>query len=783
MAKSNVSLVMNNNNTFHFDRMSLWATLIAFAITLGTLFSLHKSIQDVHDQVMTLVINSARNNFSKDLAFRQWATKHGGVYVPANEHTLPNPHLAHIPERDITTPSGKQLTLMNPAYMLRQIMDEYAGLYGIKGRIVARKQLNPNNAPDPWEEKALDAFEKGEAEVLEVVGEGLDASLRLMRPMITQKGCLKCHAFQGYKEGDVRGAIGVQVPMRRFLESEAITIKNLKTFHGGFWGVGMLLLWLYNRAIRARLMIEQKSQQELRESEHGLRMERDLIREMINALPGTFYLIDQTGHFKLWNQKLEEISGFNHQEMATVSPIDLFRGEECHYITEQIKQVFSQGFATAEASIVAKNGTATPYYFVGHRIEKNGEPLLIGMGLDISERKQMENALHQAKETAENATQVKSDFLATMSHEIRTPMHVMIGMGDVLMDSGITEEQMGYIHKLQSAGNTLLDLINQILDFSKIEAKQLHIAKEPVHLQTTLNEVTGLLHQMITNKGLQLECHLDPALPEWILSDQMRLQQILLNLLSNALKFTEQGHIILKATRDDADTLHFFITDTGIGIEEAHLELIFDLFAQSDSSITRRFGGTGLGLAISRKLVDLIGGQIWVESQQGKGSTFHIRLPLQPTTPPPNANSTFPTSQSTNGTPRAMRILLVEDSKDNQILIRTFLKRTPHALTVVVNGQEAVEIVQEQHFDLVFMDVQMPVMDGYTATRLIRKWEQETNQIPLQIVTLTAHALNGEKERSQDAGCNLYLSKPIKKQRLLEVIAHMSEHGKPSTSA
>ncbi|MBF0615092.1 MAG: PAS domain S-box protein [Magnetococcales bacterium] len=516
---------------------------------------------------------------------------------------------------------------------------------------------------------------------------------------------------------------------------------------------------------------------EREEIEKTLREERDFIRAMINALPGVFYVISHQGRFHLWNKKLEEVSGLGHEEMAASSPADLFRGTEREYIAERIQEVFSKGFATAEASIVAKDGTVTPHYFVGHYIEQDGKPFLIGMGLDISERKSMENALHQAKEAAESASRVKSDFLATMSHEIRTPMNVVIGMGDVLIDSGINDEQKGYVLKLQGAGNNLLDLINQILDFSKIEAGQLHIVQEPVDLHAGLHEVSGMLRLMVENKGVQLDCIIDEAVPQWVISDRLRLHQVLLNLLSNALKFTEQGTITLREKLDDPDTLHVMVEDTGIGIEEAQLETIFEVFAQSDSSITRRYGGTGLGLAISRKLVDLMGGRIWVESRPGKGSTFHVRLPIRTAAPPDKSLAPTQPVDIPGGIDLAMRILLVEDSEDNQVLIRTFLKNTRHWLTVVADGKEAVEIVQEETFDLVFMDIQMPVMDGYTATRLIRQMERNTGRKALPIVALTAHALNGEEERSQEAGCDLYLSKPIKKQHLLEVIQQIGVKG------
>ncbi|MBF0154944.1 MAG: PAS domain S-box protein [Magnetococcales bacterium] len=508
-------------------------------------------------------------------------------------------------------------------------------------------------------------------------------------------------------------------------------------------------------------------------AENALRGERDFIHEMINALPGIFYLISSQGRFRLWNKKIEDVSGFSSEEMAVISPADLFRGGERDYITERIKEVFTHGFATAEASIVSKNGTVTPHSFVGQRIDRDGVPFLIGMGLDISAHKRLEGDLRQAKDAAENANLVKSDFLATMSHEIRTPMNVVIGMGDVLLESELGEEQRGYVKKLQEAGSNLLELINQILDFSKIDAGHLQIEEEPVNVAKLLREVTELFRVVSVGKGLSLVCETDGSLPDWVTGDKLRLRQILFNLLSNAIKFTESGHVVLRGRVDPkiSDQMCLTVEDTGIGVAHGQMDVIFNPFTQGDSSITRRHGGTGLGLTISRRLVELMGGRIWLESRPGSGSTFHVTLPLRLAKPPP-----APVEADTPGTDMhdpSLHILVVEDAEDNQLLIRTFLKNTPHFLEIVENGEEAVRRVREKSFDLVFMDVQMPVMDGYTATRLIRQWEQKTRQRPLCIIALTAHALHGESERSREAGCDLYLNKPIKKQRLLEVIRQM----------
>ena len=538
-------------------------------------------------------------------------------------------------------------------------------------------------------------------------------------------------------------------------------------------------------------------------------------------------------------------------------------------------------------------------------------------------------ALH-AQRTAEIASRAKSEFLATMSHEIRTPMNAIIGMADLLAETRLSEEQTKYVHIFRRAGDNLLSLINDILDLSKVEAAQLDVERTGFDLNEVVEKVAEMLAVRAHEKCLELACHIAPEVPTWLIGDPTRLRQVLVNLLGNAIKFTESGEVVLRVEVEDRGpgletgggkesevVLRFSIKDSGIGVPQDKVDAIFERFTQVDSSTTRKYGGTGLGLTITKRLVELMGGRIWVESTLGLGSTFSFttRLGVQPPTQrSPKltpvqlrglrilvvddndtnrlilrqllsawkavvtetatgeealaelqraraagtsyelvlldcrmpgldgfqvaeairqvqdlagvtmmmltsdnrkdhiqraqelglagyvvkpirktdlleavATAMGQCRQAATADPAkdgpveteeeqpALRILLGEDSADNRLLIQAYLKHTPYRLDVADNGAIAVAKYRTRAYDLVLMDMQMPVVDGYAATRTIRQWEAEQGRRPTPIIALTAHALKGDDAKALEAGCTAYLTKPIKKATLLTAI---SEHAR-----
>jgi PAS domain S-box-containing protein len=403
--------------------------------------------------------------------------------------------------------------------------------------------------------------------------------------------------------------------------------------------------------------------------------------------------------------------------------------------------------------------TLTPIR-IGHRI------LTLAIWHDLTDRRLFESALEKARDEAQAAARLKSEFLATMSHEIRTPMNAVIALTELLLDTPLSSEQKGFVDTIHVAGEALLATINDILDFSRIEAGRLEMENGNLDLQSAADECVRLVSETARQKALPIHVEIDPQIPEKLRGDGRRLKQVLLNLLANAVKFTERGEIRLSVASElrqcETTRLRFVVADTGIGIPPPAQAQIFEPFRQSDASTTRRYGGTGLGLAIAKRLVELMGGEIGVESQPGVGSRFWFTLPfaIAAQAEPVEAKPAAPAFSAHTG-----RILVAEDNPVNQKVTRALIHKLGYEVDIAPDGLQAVAAVRATSYDAVLMDCNMPGMDGFEATRKIRASESGG---PVPIIALTAHALDGDRDKCIAAGMDDYLAKPIRLETLKE---------------
>jgi PAS domain S-box-containing protein len=542
--------------------------------------------------------------------------------------------------------------------------------------------------------------------------------------------------------------------------------------------IGYLLIGTDNTARKLVEAEQKKLDQRLRDQQFYT---RSLIESNIDAIMTT----DPSGIITDVNKQMEALTGCTRDELIGAPFKNHFTDPE--RAEAAIRRVLSEQKVTDyELTARARDGKETVVSYNATTFYDRDRTLqgVFAAARDVTERKRVEAELQQAKAAAESASRTKSDFLASMSHEIRTPMNAIIGIADLLAKSALSPEQDKYVQIFRRAGDNLLHLVNDILDLSKVEAEQLELERTGFSLRDLLEKVKEMVADRAGEKGLALLCEVAPDVPaEWI-GDPTRLRQVLLNLLGNAIKFTESGEVTLRVAPDaDASVpgaLRFSVSDTGIGIAEEKLGAVFERFTQADSSTTRKYGGSGLGLTISKRLVELMGGRIWVESAVGKGSVFSFAVPLEIPTEPAR-RAAVPVGAGPDRPLPALRILLVEDSPDNRTITVAFLQDTPYQVEIAENGAIACEKFIAGRYDLVLMDRQMPVMDGLTATRAIRAWEQANQRAPTPIIALTAAALKGDREKCIAAGCTAYLTKPIKRDVLLQAIKEHSVAGPGSS--
>ena len=522
------------------------------------------------------------------------------------------------------------------------------------------------------------------------------------------------------------------------------------------------------------------------ENEH-LRENNQGLRRFLEKSPDAIY-VQIGGQIAFVNAKAVEIFGATDPgQLIGMPSLELFHPDAREIIRNRRANTRAVGTSMPMAEIRHQRLDGTEFYgeSAGTPITWDGEPAVLAVIRDVTERRLAAHKLQQAKEAAETANLAKSNFLATMSHEIRTPMNGVLGMAHLLLDTELDGEQREFIDTIRQSGESLLAVISDILDFTKVEAGE--IALECVEFRPTeiIELIVSLLRPQADKKGLRLSTNIGSGVPQFVEGDPGRLQQILFNLVGNAIKFTDQGAVTISAMVDGQDEqgvrLRFSVNDTGLGISSSAQQQIFGRFTQVDSSLTRQFGGTGLGLAIAKQLSELMGGEIGVESELGEGSTFWFTVALAVSSGSLLHLTSAKNIASPGGDDRAsrgLRVLLAEDNPVNQRVASAILTRAGHRVDTVANGIEAINAVKTLHYDVVLMDVQMPEMGGVAATKAIRAIGGRKGDIP--VIAITANAMAGDREEYLEAGMNDYLTKPFKPNDLLTAIDRWMNESQPT---
>jgi len=656
-----------------------------------------------------------------------------------------------------------------------------------------------SDQPFPWRrsERQLDDFQQQALQHLKAhpdepfVREEVRQEVRVLRYAQADRmleRCVACHnQYPGsprtdWRVGDVRGALEVVLPLSPWQLASTGVLNKTFTVLLAVLLCGLVLIWFSVRRIRMALATARQLSAEREEAIRDLRLSESKLNSIFASVPDAIVVANHCGTIVQCNPAVTTIFGYGVDELmgrnVKVLVPEQEKGRHDGYL-RRYQDTGNKHMINQPRLLwgCRRDGSPFPLRLTLSETRVDSEHFFIALVQDYTSVQQTQDLLVEAKDKAEQANRLRGEFLANMSHEIRTPMNGIVGMTDLALGAQDSEERKEYLTLARDSARHLLHIINEILDFSKIEAKALDLQLQQISPAQLVRDTARSLEPLACAKGLAFEVQVDESLAALAWFDPVRMRQVLTNLIGNAIKFTAQGCVCVNAgvqtAQDGQPCLQLTITDTGIGFDPARTEALFSPFTQADGSVTRSFEGTGLGLAITRSLLQLMGGDISATGEPGRGARFVARIPLRPVTAQEQrgkgekaAADHWPAEAAT---PRSLSVLLVEDHAINRKLAEVMLGRMGHAFVTAENGQQALDLLADRSFDVVLMDVMMPVLDGMTALQQLREREAGTGR-RTPVLMVTAHAMTGDRERFLAAGADGYVSKPMSQAALQQEI-------------
>lgn len=763
--------------------------VVAAVLWVGLLAAFEwKGQEQRREQDLRLALQRAESDFETTLYYRAWNAGHGGLYAPVTETTQPNPYL-EVENKTVELFPGEEYTLINPAYMTRQVHELMEEDGVLSARMTSRDPVNPKNEPVAWERRALEALAAGEERYVEVAeasssgGEGDAAALpeevlRFMKPLYTEESCLQCHGPRGYRLGDLRGGLSISVSLDKIRSASALGWNLAHRFTYGIGLLGLVALglfwWYFNLKKRREAFLFDE-----------LEREKERIARLTREVPGMVYEFCRDPEGGMWvphsNQWMETLFGCQVGEVENDAAPLFSRvvAEDRERLLASVEESYRRGQDWRCEFRVRDGEDRLRWLFGNSSIQKRGDGSASWYGFvtDITPQKELEHQLVEAREAAEAASRAKSDFLSMMSHEIRTPMNGVLPIIDMLRDEVENPEHQELLGVARQSADLLMKLINDILDYNKIVAGRIELDRRPMLPLTVVTEAVATMRSLAGKKGIGVEIEDRGEAETWVYGDAFRIKQVLLNLLNNAVKFSERGTIRVAVWMEGAEakTLLAEVCDEGRGMDEAMVKSVMEPFRQADSSTSREFGGTGLGLAICGGLMEAMGGVLNLDSELGHGTRAEIRLPVERCTE--SGESGGPSEERGRESKQEeallpedpVRVLMVEDEPINEAVQKRLLKRYGLEPDVAVTGEEALALLREREYDLVLMDLQLPEMSGLEVMR-----QMEPANRPY-VVAMTAHALDRHREECFAAGADDFISKPVRRAAFEVVLERFRE--------